>query len=309
MDDRKNLKVLVDWLSVSSKIHSPNTWLDDLGMNESTFEQRPGFYGYRLRLHYDGVSVHYAGHSETMGTLLEMSGQGCRVFETYGNGDYEGIFDDVKENPGEMNITRLDIACDDTEGFLPLELIANKVRNGEYVAKWQEWSIEESSRGLTVAHGSKKSDIYVRIYDKARERGHTDGRHWVRCELQMRDGLAAKFAQMILAGKPIGEIYCGVLRNYLRYIEIDDARKTRCSTSLFWERYLSNAEGIKLYEKPGVDYNLMNLQSYVVDQAGNSIWTLAQVLGWDGLRAKVEEKSKKLNQNHRAIIATHGRKE
>jgi len=309
MDAENKLKVLVDWLSVSSKIHGSDTWIKDLGLESETFDQRNGFYGYRLRLHFDGISIHYAGHNESMGTLLEMSGQGCRRFETSGSGDYERIFDDVAENPGEMNITRLDIACDDTEGFLPLEYIAGKVRNGEFVSRWQDWSIEESSKGLTVAHGSKKSDVYVRIYDKARERGFNDGQHWVRCELQLRDKLAARFAQLILQGKPVGEIYAGVMKNYLRYIEPDASRKERCSTSAFWERFLNNAEGIKIYEKPGVDYNLMNLHSYVVDQAGNSTWTLAQVIGWDGVRKLLEEKAKKLNQNHRAILVKHGRKE
>jgi len=302
-------KFIIDWLSVSSKIHGPSTWLDDLGFNDATFEQRPGFYGYRLRLHFDGVSVHYAGHSENMGTLLEMSGKGCRRFETSGTGDYEAIFDDVKNNPGEMNITRLDIACDDLEGLLPLEYIANKIRRGEYVSKCREWGVEESSKGLTVSHGTKESDVYIRIYDKAAERGFKDGRHWVRCEMQLRHALAAKYAQLILDGKSVGDLYCGVLRNYLRYVEDDATRRWRCSISPFWNNFINHAEGIRIYEKPGVDYNLHNLHSYVVDQAGNSIWTLAQILGWDGLRQKVEEKSKKLNQNHRAILVKHGRKE
>ena len=38
--------------------------------------------------------------------------------------------------------------------------------------------------------GVKKSDMYCRIYDKARERGFTDGRHWIRCETVFKDDLS-----------------------------------------------------------------------------------------------------------------------
>ena len=302
-----NLKVLVDWLSVSSKIHSRETWLDDLGITDASWDELRGFSGYRFRLHFDGISICYGG-TDDMGVLLNMSGQGCRRFETSGTGDYEGIFADVAANPESMNITRLDIACDDTDGWLPLELIAQKVRDREFVSRFESWNITESNKGLTVQHGSNSSDALIRIYDKARERGFDDGRHWVRCELQLRDALASNFAMMLLAGHPVGEIYAGVLRNYLRYVEPDNSHPSRRSTSPFWDRFLDVSEGIKLYDKPGVDYNVMNLESYVFGQAGNSIYTYIEMFGMEKFLEKLREKPKVLNPNQKHLIAKYGRK-
>jgi len=61
----------------------------------------------------------------------------------------------------------------------------------------------------------------VRIYDKAAERGFTDGQHWVRIELQLRDGRAAEFSKIPM---DIGEAFAGVLLNYLRYAYSAESR-------------------------------------------------------------------------------------
>ena len=51
---------------------------------------------------------------------LEMSGQGCRAFESFGTGNYEALFQEVLDNPSEMNLTRLDVAFDDHGGLLDI---------------------------------------------------------------------------------------------------------------------------------------------------------------------------------------------
>ncbi|MBQ1233185.1 MAG: replication initiation factor domain-containing protein, partial [Clostridia bacterium] len=40
-----------------------------------------------------------------------------------------------------------------------------------------------------IYHGSPKSNMYIRIYDKAAERD-LEGIHWIRVEMQMRDEIA-----------------------------------------------------------------------------------------------------------------------
>ena len=74
----------------------------------------------------------------------------------------------------------------------------------------------ESSKGQTVQFGSPKSDTLIRIYDKARERNCPAGNHWIRCELQLRRERAASFIQLLQA---IGEAYCGMMMNYLWFVE------------------------------------------------------------------------------------------
>ena len=82
--------IIYDFLTFTSKIHSQLSIIDLLGMQDCKFENLKGFYGYRDRLYYNGVSIHYNGRDD-MGVCVELSGQGCRTFETFGNGNYDFI--------------------------------------------------------------------------------------------------------------------------------------------------------------------------------------------------------------------------
>ena len=209
--------VMYDWVSITSKIHSPQNFIELLGMQNVSWELVKGARGYMDRLYWGSISIHYNGR-EDMGVWLEMSGQGCRSFETFGNGDYESLFDEVRQNSGEMNLTRLDVAFDDHEGLLDFGVLLEDTRSFDYVSKARRWDISESwddlkrVKGYSIYHGRKVSEILIRIYDKAAERGFDDGRHWIRVELQLRDSRALAFLD---ASGEIGDRFSGVLRNYL----------------------------------------------------------------------------------------------
>lgn len=131
-------KVIYDWVSVTSKIHSPDGLIRLLGLDHDgiAWEQVKGAHGYRDRLYWEKISIHYNGR-EDMGIWLEMSGQGCRAFESFGSGDYEGLFQEVFSNPGDMHITRLDVVFDDLEGLLDIEAVCGDARKAEYVSKFR----------------------------------------------------------------------------------------------------------------------------------------------------------------------------
>jgi len=112
--------ILFDWLSVSSTVDIPENFIEFLGLDELEFEEVNGYYGYRNRYYYDGISIHYDYRGADEGErncLLEISGQGCRVFETYGNGDWKKLFSRFLSDG--YNITRLDVAYDDHTGNTP----------------------------------------------------------------------------------------------------------------------------------------------------------------------------------------------
>ena len=187
-------KIIYDWVSITSKIHSPDDFIRLLGLNSEgiSWEKVKGAHGYRDRLYWEKISIHYNG-TEDMGIWLEMSGQGCRAFESFGTGDYEALFDEVFDNPGDMNITRLDVAFDDHSGLLDIHEVCEDTKNQEYVSRFRGWDVDYSDKGSSVTLGSRSSEILVRIYDKAAERGFDDGRHWVRVELQLRRERARGF--------------------------------------------------------------------------------------------------------------------
>ena len=211
-ENTKENIIIYDWLSFSSKVHSIEQIKHIIGFTNKPFQEIYGFYGYSKRITYEGLSILYDGYTSDMGVMVDMSGQGCRSFETLGTGDWESLFELIKSGHNEkcMNISRLDIAYDDHEGVLDLTNISDDTEAGRYIAKTRNYEVIHGNKGRSVTHGSKSSGVYIRIYDKAKERGHTDGRHWVRLELQLRDRNALGFIQNDTA---IGKKFLGVVYN------------------------------------------------------------------------------------------------
>lgn len=304
-------KIIYDWVSITSKIDSPHTMIARLGIKDAVWEEVKGAHGYRDRLYFNFISIHYNGRDD-MGVWLEMSGQGCRAFETYGSGDYESLFSEVLDEPGSFNITRLDVAFDDHDGILNLGIICNDADcnypdPGNFVSQLTEWNVRKGSKGATIEHGSMSSDVFIRIYDKARERGFV-GDQWVRVELQLRDQRALGF---IKQKEDIGTKYLGVLRNYLRYVEDPgtDSNTRRWPMTMYWSNLIGAVQRISIYEKPGVDYNLGNLESFVFKQAGNAISALLEIQGEEEFKKRLNQRGTHQNPKYKALIEQYGKRE
>ncbi len=69
--------VLYDWLSFTSKNHTPEQLIAALGLSHCPWTDTKGARGYQDRLYFGAISIHYNGR-EDMGVWCEMSGQGCR---------------------------------------------------------------------------------------------------------------------------------------------------------------------------------------------------------------------------------------
>lgn len=292
--------MLYDWVSITSKIHTPEQMIALLGMDGVTWEHIKGAHGYKDRYYWNCISVHYNG-SPDMGVWLELSGQGCRAFETVGHGDYEHLFRIVNDNPDQMKITRLDIAFDDHTGILDMNTLISDTLCGHYVAKASSWECVQSSKGTSVIIGSRQSPVLIRIYDKAAERHICDGTHWIRVELQLRDDRCLQFVN-----KPydVGETFAGVILNYLRYVEPDEAdtNKWRWPLTDYWATLIGDACRIQIYSKPGIKYNLLNCENFVYNQAGNAINALLQVYDVDTFLKKLQERKARPNPKYKQMI-------
>lgn len=299
-------KVIYDALSITSKIHGTHDFIELLGLEDVVWENVKGAHGYKDRLYWNCISIHFNG-SEDMGIWLELTGQGCRAFETYGNGNYELLFAEIAQNPGQLNLTRLDVAYDDEEeALLDINTICEDTRHLEFVSKFTDWQIIEGNKGASVTHGSMKSDLFIRIYDKAMERGFTDGRHWVRVELQLRRERAVSFVQ---EPGEIGIKFAGVLSNYLRYVDADgfDSNRWRWSIKFYWAELLAGAARIRLYEKPGTEYNMASLDNFVFKQAGNAVAAAVEIYTLPGFQAKLKERGIMKNPKYDRLIKEYGR--
>lgn len=291
--------IIYDALSITSRIHQVSDIVELLGMQDAPWITVNGAKGFAYRQYYECISIH---HCRDDGIIwLEMTGQGCRAFESYGSGDYESLFQLVQDNPGDMKITRLDVAFDDHTGILDIKRLCDDTRNSLFVSRFNEWQVIEGSKGCSVTHGSMKSEIFLRIYDKAAERGLDDGSHWVRVELQLRRDRAMQF---IKQSGDIGSRFCGVLLNYVRYIEPDglDSNKWRWSLKPYWQNLVNFSSAISLYVKPGTEYNMARMTNYVFEQAGNAIDATIQILGLDTFLEELYSRDARPNPKYIDVV-------
>lgn len=300
--------IIYDFLTFSSKIHSTSAIIDFLGLNDIKFETLKGFYGYQDRLYFDGISIHFNGRDK-MGICVEMSGKGCRTWEKYGNSDYDALFSEILYNYSDdsekrnMNITRLDVAYDDFIGVLDLPLLCRETQALHFVSRFKDWSVIYGNKGISVTHGSMKSNVYIRIYDKRLEQNvQSQIEHWVRCEEQMRKECSLGF---IMLKNNIEKKYFDVLNNYLRYIvpSESDTNDRRLDTAPYWLNFIRSADKASIFHKPADNYSFDKLYSFVNNQLSGSISTYIDILGVEQFLTDINNsrKGKKLNPKYKML--------
>lgn len=300
--------ILYDWVSFTSKHHSPDQLIAALGLSHVPWTETKGARGYRDRKYFNCISVHYNGR-EDMGVWVEMSGQGCRAFESLSQVGWDKLFQFIHAN--DLKMTRLDVAYDDHTGILDIEKIAEDTRRKRFISRSDKYFVEYSGNtstdeeGITVQIGSPQSKVLIRIYDKAIERGYSNqDMHWVRCEMQLRDDRALQFTKI---PKPIGEAYAGVLLNYLRFVvpNEEDSNRSRWEMTDYWYALVGDAEKISIYSAPGMEYNEERCKHYVVNQAGNAIDACIQMYGVDTFIEMIEKRETMPNPKYEALIKRH----
>lgn len=307
--------ILYDWLTVSSKNEDPQAWVKLLGMESFGWDELGhGRSGYRKGLCFGSISILYDGNPG-MGACLDMSGQGCRSFEEYGTGDFDGLFRLFQQGEG-YHVTRLDVAFDDHSGILDIWQLfrdTDKVDEDaeqQFVSKFRKSKVEkefdDGRPGITVYHGSKKSAVLIRIYDKAAERGLPKEQHWVRVELQLRDERASAFC---FDPAPIGVLFRGVLANYVRYVDDPgtDSNRWRWPMKPYWEDLIEQVGRIRLYVKPGVEYNIGQLNNFVFEQASNAMAAAFQIYGVPFCVQKIQERKVMENPKYKRLVEQYGK--
>lgn len=264
--------------------------IDLLGMSGCDFTVLSGVRGYSKKLWFDGVNIHLPSEQQN-NVWLEMSGSGCRAFETYGHGNWDKL---ISFALCYGHITRTDVSFDDHTGLLDMLTLVNDTMNREFVTKAYKHGIEiglddrlSGYDGMTVYHGKRPSNTLIRIYDKAQQLRRYD-EHWVRVEMELHDENARAFLE--LPGT-IGEKWSGVLLNYVRYVDVSetDSNRWRWPLKSYWSDLVGAASPIKLYSAPGAEYNMESVDRYVFGQAGNSIRTYIDIFGIDTFLQRLKE--------------------
>lgn len=292
--------ILIDWLSWTTTDYSVYDVIEIIGLSGVHFEESYGVRGYASKLWFEGVNIHFGGeyHDDVW---LEISGQGCRTFESHSSIDWSCLLSFVKSCG---HLTRLDIAYDDKSGVFDMARIYQDAFNHEYVSKAKSFDLRYSDKGCTVTIGSSSSDVLIRIYDKSAERHCSSDVHWVRLELQLRDERALSFLQSSVS---LGDTFVCVVNNYLRFVDSDtDTNRWRWRMKDYWQVFIDDAQRIKLWVSPGQDYNLDRAENFVYKQAGNAVFTLIQLYGQDVFYQRLKEyRPKVLNPKYLKLLGEY----
>lgn len=314
---------LIDWLTVVYHGCTVDEVKESLGLLSSKIpwvDVEKYRNGYPCQSFWNGITISYGADDPAyakdptkvrsdMGICLNLSGTGCRAFESHGHGDWFRLLQlyftlnykvpgGVREKNGQQysyHITRLDLAFDDHMGILDIYQLKRDTEDRYYISKskyaeilWSDHQ-EEDIQGLTIQIGSDKSDIKTRIYDKAAERGFKD-RHWIRIEIQLRDERAEAAAFDLVKNANIGYTFSGILNNYLSFRSpTEDTNKSRWPVADYWLALLTTMDLIKLWTSPGEEYNFAKTEYWLIKQYGQAIRVLDIIYDPDYLIQRCRE--------------------
>ena len=320
--------VLIDWLtfSVKSTKDPAEVITKYLGMDPAMF-QDPGYglLGYQRVLCFSDIFICYEPREndffKNMGVCVSMSGNGCRAFETMSKLTFEGAKDkqgtesvafpvlfQLLASDDTVNISRIDIACDDREGYLCIDDIVRKVDDNEINSRMAKRSVVRSYNGTqrngsTVYIGAESSDFRVRIYDKALEQG-TDG-HWIRVELVMRGKNSNAFAAQLTNSESVGKMAAQVINDKFAFIDRDDSNITRCTVCDWWIKFVDELETVRLVARCVVQHTVDQIQNWVEAQVGPSLAILLRTKGFGCLFEVAKEACVRLSDKQKSLIVDY----
>lgn len=274
------LRVCVDWLAFTfPDCDDVDEVLSFLGLPLAEFQTMPrGLNGYQKQLkHASSVIVLYEGN-KGMGVHVIVPGSAVHdVLVSYQQAHMQSTpfgteaievdsFDAtiLKELLHDIvkvgNVTRLDLAVDDIGTcYYDIDSVIHHLDDGLYSSKFKGYRVLKQrlngEDSCTVYLGSGKSSAMLRIYDKQAEQNAKrtkDGRPliedtWLRWELELKHSNAHQSAIALSHGKTVSSLAMGLLSNYIRFINVDDSNRTRCSTTDTWLSFIAGIDKFSVY--------------------------------------------------------------
>ncbi|MCM6845057.1 replication initiation factor domain-containing protein [Latilactobacillus curvatus] len=261
--DSPRLTSCVDWFSVTFK--DVVDWHEICAILQLDFsdfiEMENGLNGYKSGVKFGDILILFDG-TDSMGIHLQMSGQGCRQYEShFTDYNWSDLFAMIMNY--DYNVSRLDLAIDDFIGLLNLTTLSNKARKGHVVSTLSHLvDIEKIrlsdgvSKGRTLYFGSGK--LKIRFYDKKQEReakGYDlvdDVDVWQRYELQLRSEKATA-AMKVLAydNYELGEFIRGIYKATINFKvpNVGDSNKRRWTNCKWWDDFLGQVDAIQFTQQ------------------------------------------------------------
>jgi len=219
-------EVGLDWLSYTSLKRDDGIGVYIPLVQSPSWEPSTPHLGYRqaLRDRLTGVVVLFDAERTGMGQHYIMSGTALgRLLELTNCKPYELCEVLLNDN---MRATRLDVRFDVFGAWMTIPEIAALYKAGEFRTNAKCTLITGlDGQGDTLYVGSRMSERFARVYDKAAQQQLTDVR-WVRVELELKSG-AARNSLELLADSVTNDVFIHRCRRLLStFMAVNDPRWT-----------------------------------------------------------------------------------
>lgn len=190
-DDNKQLTASIDYLRVRFRTCQFQRIINEvMGLGNKPFiSEVYSRYGYTGFESFNHINLYYAVDDDQQGTLIEMTGQGCREFEWYLINEqkrswtdffkkcykFSSSFEDKHfDRKDFVRFTRIDIALDEHYseiGNYDLGRLNEKKEAGLISRKAKKYRFidgesNKKSDGKTIYFGTRQSDVMLSFYEK-----------------------------------------------------------------------------------------------------------------------------------------------
>lgn len=177
----------------------------------------------------------------------------------------------------------------------------------------QSMNLHSGRVGKTIELGKRKSNSFVRFYDKlAEQEAHkfevpADISHWVRFEIEFKHANANSVMEAYAKYDTDREFVTymrGVALDLIRFIDNDRSRKYNCTTCDWWYEFLQKAGGAALvHNKPKFNKYVRAVESFKRQNAATFVATV--MCERENLKSYFIEGLKKPSKTAKAIVADH----
>lgn len=184
----------------------------------------------------------------------------------------------VLENNGK--VTRIDLACDDSEESPNPEQLRSWCNEGQLVTRYRRRnSLENHGDGsVTNYFGSMRSDRYIRVYDKTKEtKGNIKATRW---EIVLRKEYAQQCANLILDTN-LNVAFLGTLRSLVDFRKPTSEDRESRRPQLEWYRNMLQGVMKAEYTRYEPVNSIERMDHWLQKQVSRTLATVVEYKGGD----------------------------
>lgn len=303
--------VIIDWLTFSGHFLNFQEMIDFLGLKNSSleFEERCPLWSFKYSMTYENeITLMLSQKDDYTMAAVNITGRGCRDIESFSDYSLDDLIVKI-HSLSDFKVTRIDVAMDIIDEGFSIEKLVKATRKGNFTCRSKFYNIMESSddgiKGTSLYFGKKDSNCYINIYDKRAERSYKpeEMTNWTRIEVRLRHENAVGFCNKFASSTDVGYLFTGVLNRYLRFVvNSSDTNKSRLKTAPYWQKLLSHAEQVKVFESVGVEYDYSKFENYLFNTCGSSIVTYLKTHSVADLLNELSMRDIKLNKHQQMLV-------